>query len=121
MFQIIIMLIDILMSLLIIIAAIIDGKGFVGARKIQEQQTVFVSKVESAQNQLPLYICDCYNATENEIEHDIIECRCFGKELKQIPIDLNENIVNKLTISDCDMEVVQRDSLRGYRHTLKDV
>lgn len=49
-----------------------------------------------------------------------IDCRCFGKELKQIPDDLPKNL-QRLTITDSDIKNIDRDALQPYKETLMEV
>lgn len=82
------------------------------------QQHVFVSKVEPKKNQTNTWMCDCYNSTDGvDLE---TECRCYGKELKEIPPDLDENL-HRITLTDSDIRFVKRNSFQPYKETLRDV
>lgn len=84
------------------------------------QQHVFISKVE------PLYInmseklftSYCYNTTDGGYSE--VDCRCHGKELKDIPVDLDKT-VRRITVTNSNMQFIPRDSFQPYKDTLWDM
>lgn len=82
-----------------------------------EEVTSFVSKVDPKNDSG--WPCHCYNSTES-FSQTVVECRCYGKEFKEVPIDLHENL-HKITITHSEMKVIECDSFQPYRYTLHDV
>lgn len=62
--------------------------------------------------------CHCWNNTH---VHDIeIECRCHGMKFVSLPKKLPENL-ERLTISDAGMRVLEKNSFRMHRKKLQDM
>lgn len=86
--------------------------------QVVHEQTAFVSKVEP--KKVKPWTCDCYNATMEANQTYEVECRCFGKEFRVVPQDLVKNL-QRLTITDSDISILNRDSFQPYKDTLRDV
>ncbi|KAK4884472.1 hypothetical protein RN001_000743, partial [Aquatica leii] len=82
------------------------------------EEHVFVSKVEPKQTQNTSWSCNCYNGT-NGLEFEF-ECRCHGKELLEIPSDLDENLY-RITLTDSDIKFLNKNSFQPYKESLRDV
>ncbi|KAF5297139.1 hypothetical protein FQA39_LY02719 [Lamprigera yunnana] len=78
---------------------------------------IFISKVEPRRSHNASWFCDCYNGT-NGPEHEF-ECRCHGRELIEIPTDLDD--MYRITLTDSDIRFIKRDSFQPYRQHLRDV
>lgn len=87
----------------------------------------FVSKVDFNMAASKGWECKCYNIT---MEHAPVadggeedaetECRCSGRDFKEVPIDLGENL-HRITITDSDIMFLERDSFQPYMLTLHEV
>lgn len=69
-------------------------------------------------NPLPFgyqWCCDMKTSIKKKLNF-----RCFGKELKEIPSDLPNNL-QRLTISDSNIKNLSRNAFQPYRDTLMDV
>lgn len=82
------------------------------------QVHAFVSKVEPIKEQERKSSCDCY---ENTDDYFIVsECRCFGKEMVDVPEYLIGN-VHRLTISESNMRTIKSDAFQPYKDSLRDM
>lgn len=82
------------------------------------QVHAFVSKVEPIKDHETKSFCDCYDNTDDNFI--VSECRCFGKELLDVPGNLIRN-VHRLTISDSNIRTIKSDAFQPYKDSLRDM